>query len=382
MDYQVQPGPTPELIGRTKTLQTATAAKQATAVMENDAMGDDLHPPAPPVSAQRPNALLSMMATSGKGAVLAHVIKDGYLLGLITIGPQYSKDGNWRVTCNGCKKLISTGEGRTQNVLIHLARTHLESLSTLVLREVIKSLLTQQEKPEDTRQITPTVKRSSSSFAEITPQALLRALAEWIIADGLPFNALEGRGFHQLMTLLRPDINYPGRHTVLKELAVLAHELEGTLTQALKTAVAISITLDMWTGHDVNRSGFMAVDVTYITSNLRFLSAVLAMEWVPGSHDGPITAKTLATVLNRYQIQASQIGAITTDDGSAMAPGIKEFFKEFKLPGQLGGSSLVVKQRHLLCWGHKINNVWKDCSKEIKVLRISLSNFFYIYYTK
>ena len=279
-------------------------------------MGDDLHPPAPPVSAQRPNALLSMMATSGKGAVLAHVIKDGYLLGLITIGPQYSKDGNWKVTCNGCKKLISTGEGRTQNVLIHLARTHLESLSALVLREVIKSLLPQQEKPEDTWQITPAVKRSSSSFAEITPQSLLRALAEWIIADGLPFNALEGRGFFQLITLLRPDLSFPGRHHVLKELAVLAHELEDTLTQELKTAVAISVTLDMWTAPDVFRSGFMAVDVTYITSKLQFLSAVLAMEWVPGSHDGSITAKTLAAVLTRYHIKAKQIGGITTDDGN------------------------------------------------------------------
>ena len=48
-----------------------------------------------------------------------------------------------------------------------------------------------------------------------------------------------------------------------------------------------------------------------------------------------------------------------------MAPGIKEFFnlKEFKIAAS---SSIVDKQRHLLCWGHKVNNVWKDVSKEVK----------------
>ena len=54
------------------------------------------------------------------------------------------------------------------------------------------------------------VKRSShdashDAVSKIDTHSLRRALAEWMIADGLPFYAIEGRGFHNLMNLLRPD---------------------------------------------------------------------------------------------------------------------------------------------------------------------------------
>ena len=50
------------------------------------------------------------------------------------------------------------------------------------------------------------VKRSShDAFSKFDTHSLRRALAEWMIADGLPFYAIEGRGFHNLMNLLRPD---------------------------------------------------------------------------------------------------------------------------------------------------------------------------------
>ena len=77
---------------------------------------------------------------------------------------------------------------------------------------------------------------------EVDSKCIKRVFAEWLIADGLPFNALEGRGFHQLLTFLRPDIeSYPGRRTVIKELPIMTSQLEITLRVEMETALAVSV---------------------------------------------------------------------------------------------------------------------------------------------
>ena len=85
------------------------------------------------------------------------------------------------------------------------------------MKEVIKSLAKSEEKEEKPLQPFTAKRLHAPAHTEIGPTTPKRVLAEWLIADGLPFNALEGRGFHQLFTFLRPNIDYPGRHTALKE---------------------------------------------------------------------------------------------------------------------------------------------------------------------
>ena len=320
-------------------------------------------------AAQQPprlNAMQSMMANGAKGAALTNLVTSGYLKGLFSVGKQFNKDCHWKMQCLLCQNFISTGECRAQNLLIHLARAHVESIDSSVMKEVIKSLVKSEEKDEKPSQPISSAKRlHAPDHTEIDPQRLKRVLAEWLIADGLPFHALEGRGFHQLVTLLRPDLEYPGRQTVLKELPLMVVDLQSVLRKEMETAVAVSIQLDFWSASDGDRSGFMSVNTTFINRLLKFCEATLAMEYVPGKHDGKTTAHYLELVINRFGITAPQIGAITTDDGSSMAPGIAEFFK---MPNfQLGGLSAEMNsQRHLRCLGHVINLVWTDACKEIK----------------
>ena len=327
-----------------------------------------MDPPAATAAQQQPprsNALQSMMANGAKGAALTHLVTAGYLKGLFSVGKQFNKDCHWKMQCLLCQNHISTGECRGQNLLIHLARAHVESIDSSVMKEVIKSLVKSEEKDEKPSQPVSSAKRQAPDHTEIDPQRLKRVLAEWLIADGLPFHALEGRGFHQLVTLLRPDLEYPGRQTVLKELPLMVVDLQSVLRKEMETAVAVSIQLDFWSASDGDRSGFMSVNTTFINRLLKFCEATLAMEYVPGKHDGKTTAFYLKLVINRFGITANQIGAITTDDGSSMAPGIAEFFKmeDFHL-GEM--STEMNSQRHLRCLGRVINLVWTDACKEIK----------------
>ncbi len=106
-------------------------------------------PPAPPSKTLHP-MMASAFITGSKGAALAHLVKNGYLKECFTLGQNYSKEGNWKLQCLYCQKDIATGEGRTQNVLMHLARQHLDSISVTVLREIVKSNSTQEKEEKIT----------------------------------------------------------------------------------------------------------------------------------------------------------------------------------------------------------------------------------------
>ena len=278
-------------------------------------------PPAPPIKVLHP------MMLNAKGATLANIVNVGYLKGFFSLGENYAKEGKWKLHCTFCQKDIATGEGRPQNALLHLARQHVDLVNASVMKEIIKCLLTKEKEeenliPTSALRLGSTPKRSSSDMcSNVDPQSLRRVMAEWIIADGLPFFAIEGRGFHNLMNFLRPDVDYPGRLTVMKELPLLASELLFKLQEQIKSMLAVSFTLDFWSAKDKLQSGFMSVNLTGITSIMEFQEATIAMELIPGKHTGLVTAKALSRVLVRFCVIAKNIGGITTDDGSAMTPG-------------------------------------------------------------
>ena len=216
-------------------------------------------PPPAQTPALRSDAMQALMQNGAKGAVLSNLVNAGYLKGVYSVGKQYNKDGNWALQCNLCsdKKLITSGDCRTQNPLLHLARVHLESpaITPLVLKEMIK-VFTKPEEKAKTKPVLPcssAIKRPHPSvdiMPELDAQRLKRVLAEWLVSDGIPFNALEGKGFHHMVTFLHPNLEYPGRHTVLKELPLMVSELEIFLRHVLHTSVAVSIQLDFWSASD------------------------------------------------------------------------------------------------------------------------------------
>ena len=89
-------------------------------------------PPLPPLKFVHP-LMLNALSTA-KGAVLGGLVTNGYLKECqFTLGKNYSKEGNWKLECRLCRKEIVTGDGRTQNVLMHLARQHVDSIDATVL---------------------------------------------------------------------------------------------------------------------------------------------------------------------------------------------------------------------------------------------------------
>jgi hypothetical protein len=120
-------------------------------------------PPAPPLKVM--HAMMLSATSASKGVSLGNMVKECF-----TVGSNYTKEGGWHLQCKFCQKDIATGDCRLQNVLVHLARQHLESISGTVMKEIIKSLATpgKEEKliPTTARlAFVPSVKRSSSDMS-------------------------------------------------------------------------------------------------------------------------------------------------------------------------------------------------------------------------
>jgi hypothetical protein len=72
----------------------------------------------PPLRVLHPMMLSAISAA--KGGALAFLVKDGFLKEFFTIAHNYTKEAGWKILCLLCNKDIATGDGRTQNALMHL----------------------------------------------------------------------------------------------------------------------------------------------------------------------------------------------------------------------------------------------------------------------
>ena len=73
-------------------------------------------------------------------------------------------------------------------------------------------------------------------------------MADWLITDGLPFNAVNGNGFIKMMKKVNPAFN-PPCYTTLKQEMGLGYKtaIELMKIHIEETCVYASITTDLWT---------------------------------------------------------------------------------------------------------------------------------------
>ncbi|CAJ0919736.1 4160_t:CDS:2, partial [Entrophospora sp. SA101] len=128
---------------------------------------------------------------------------------------------------------------------------------------------------------------------------LQQLLMEWIIFDNQSLNILKSDSFKTFINSLDPAFSIPD----VKFIKQLIHKsYNHTLPLIIKhieeNALSVSLTIDMWTGH--NRLGFLGVTCSYLDENFKMHEQVLAVDYVRYPHTANHISDTLLAILDEW----------------------------------------------------------------------------------
>ncbi|CAJ0747600.1 2495_t:CDS:2, partial [Entrophospora sp. SA101] len=151
---------------------------------------------------------------------------------------------------------------------------------------------------------------------------LQQLLMEWIIFDNQSLNILKSDSFKTFINSLDPAFSIPD----VKFIKQLIHKsYNHTLPLIIKhieeNALSVSLTIDMWTGH--NRLGFLGVTCSYLDENFKMHEQVLAVDYVRYPHTANHISDTLLAILDEWGVR-DLTHIITTDNGSNIKKAIKD----------------------------------------------------------
>ncbi|KAI8530204.1 hypothetical protein RHMOL_Rhmol11G0037400 [Rhododendron molle] len=184
------------------------------------------------------------------------------------------------------------------------------------------------------------------TIVNFSVEACVKALAEMIILDELPFKFVEGEGFKRFVRVVQPKWKPPGRLVMAKEcLKVYQHE-KTILKKALK-GQRICFTTDTWTS--LQNLNYMCLTAHYIDSNWKLHKKILNFCLVP-NHKGETLGKVVEECLVDWGID--KILTVTVDNASSNSGLIK--FLERKTKERKSTIS-DHKFLHVRCCAHILN---------------------------
>lgn len=124
-------------------------------------------------------------------------------------------------------------------------------------------------------------------------QAIMRAIALFIVRSMQPLSLVEDEHFRTFIKTIDPRITLPCRSTLTKTiLPELYGEAKNKLLVELSQADGIALTTDCWTSSTM--ASYITVTAHYINDDkVKIISRVLATIMVEGSH----TAENLAEII-------------------------------------------------------------------------------------
>ncbi|XP_029361574.1 zinc finger BED domain-containing protein 4 [Echeneis naucrates] len=103
------------------------------------------------------------------------------------------------------------------------------------------------------------------------------AIAKMIVRDLQPVSIVENPGFRELLQLLEPRYTPEPQHYIHSQLLpAYAYQVQLTTRQALASAHALSLSLDLWRGFAGATPGYLGVTCHFLTSDWQMCSALLA----------------------------------------------------------------------------------------------------------
>ncbi|XP_041656208.1 zinc finger BED domain-containing protein 4 [Cheilinus undulatus] len=128
-----------------------------------------------------------------------------------------------------------------------------------------------------------------SKFDRHDPRQVLisEAIAKMIVRDLQPVSIVENQGFRELLQLLEPRYTPEGQHYIQSQLLpAYAYQAQLATRQALASAHALSLSVDLWKGFTGATSGYLGVTCHFLTSDWKMRSALLACLPLTGCTSG------------------------------------------------------------------------------------------------
>ncbi|KAM7411853.1 hypothetical protein PAMA_021703 [Pampus argenteus] len=128
-----------------------------------------------------------------------------------------------------------------------------------------------------------------TKFDRHDPRQVLisEAIAKMIVQDLQPVSIVENHGFRELLQLLEPRYTpEPQQYIQSQLLPAYAYQAQLATRQALASAHALSLSLDLWRGLSGATSGYLGITCHFLTSDWQMRSALLACLPLSGDSSG------------------------------------------------------------------------------------------------
>ncbi|KAM9342458.1 zinc finger BED domain-containing protein 4 [Pholidichthys leucotaenia] len=128
-----------------------------------------------------------------------------------------------------------------------------------------------------------------TKFDRHDPRQVLisEAIAKMIVRDLQPVSIMENQGFRDLLQLLEPRYTPEPQHYIQSQLLpAYAYHAQLATRQALASALALSLSLDLLRGFFGTTSGYLGVTCHFLTSDWQMRSALLACLPLSSSSSG------------------------------------------------------------------------------------------------
>lgn len=180
------------------------------------------------------------------------------------------------------------------------------------------------------------------------------AILYYICIDNRPLNAIQCKGFQQLMKELAPHYKIPDKDALKRRLDERYDAMAQVFKRKLCEASHVTITTDVWSETASSAKSYMGVTVHFVTNGggRKLESGNVEVIELPERAENRIASGLLST-LTKWQIEIGKVVAVVTNDEPSMVGAVARTF------GQ---------DRHVACFAHVLNLVAEDSMKKCEGL--------------
>jgi hAT family C-terminal dimerisation region len=172
------------------------------------------------------------------------------------------------------------------------------------------------------------------------------ALQYFIVADNMPFNVVNNRGFRRLVKTLAPLYKLPARSTITGQIKSTAEALAAVQRIELSNADHLTITSDLWTD-TMNSRNFLGTTVHYI-KGVEFKTVKLGVIRMFESHTADNISCQFRKLLSDWDVNIDNVAACVTDNAANILKAVSDTFGD---------------EKQLSCFAHNLNLVMESSAK-------------------
>ena len=156
-----------------------------------------------------------------------------------------------------------------------------------------------------------------------------------MVSSNLSFDFFDNQDFHDLLTMLRSEVDLPSTKKMKIYLDTKLDDIESSIRKQIPTDRKVSIALDAWTSP--NNLAFVAIVAFWINDSWSLQKFLIGFEHLVEKHTGTYIAKVVSEVIDRFHLK-QQLYAVTTDsagNNKTMADSLTQRFGgvEIENPG-------------------------------------------------